>query len=142
MSWWVYLEDRTAEPYCSYGKPLEEFVPDFEGDEPCTVPCYPAVEVARHEEGGTYALGGISEAEINITYNYSKQFREVIDGGLQRIHDMPARQAVPILEHAVDMLGTVQSPDYWEATPGNAGYALSILLAWARQHPDAVFRVS
>ena len=25
-------------------------------------------------EGGTFALGGISEAELNVTYNYGKIF--------------------------------------------------------------------
>ena len=28
---------------------------------------------------------------------------------------------------------------YWKPTPGNAGYALNILLGWAREHPDAVW---
>ena len=26
--------------------------------------------------------------------------------------------------------------DYWAPTPGNAGYALNILLGWAREHPE------
>ena len=29
--------------------------------------------------------------------------------------------------------------DYWAPTPGNAGYALNILLDWARQYPEATF---
>ena len=28
---------------------------------------------------------------------------------------------------------------YWASTEGNAGYALSILLGWARMHPDAIW---
>lgn len=31
---------------------------------------------------------------------------------------------------------------YWKATPGNAGYAASILLAWARQYPQGVWEVN
>ena len=29
--------------------------------------------------------------------------------------------------------------DYWAPTPGNAGYALKILLDWAIMNPDGVF---
>ena len=29
---------------------------------------------------------------------------------------------------------------YWMSTPGNAGYALSILLSWAKQHPEATWK--
>jgi hypothetical protein len=47
MSWWVYLED--------------------DGE---------TVSVARHAEGGTYAIGGIKRAELNVTYNYGQHFRD------------------------------------------------------------------
>lgn len=33
------------------------------------------VEVERHEEGGTFALGGTTRAELNITYNYGALIR-------------------------------------------------------------------
>ena len=38
---------------------------DVEGD---------IVEVPHFQEGGTYAIGGQSEAELNVTYNYAKHF--------------------------------------------------------------------
>ena len=43
---------------------------------------------------------------------------------------------------AVSQLGTLQAPNYWDATKGNAGRALSYLLAWAKQYPEATFEVS
>jgi len=43
------------------------------------------------------------------------------------------------LQKAISLLGTERDPDYWKATEGNAGYALSILLGWARLHPTAKF---
>lgn len=33
------------------------------------------VEVEQHEEGGTFALGGTTRAELNITYNYGALVR-------------------------------------------------------------------
>ncbi len=105
------------------------------------------VEVEAHEEGGTYALGGINRAELNITYNYGKQFYEAgfygeADNLREALDKVIARDAIPRLEAAVEKLGVETDNDYWRATAGNAGHALSILLGWAKQHPDAVFRVS
>ncbi len=144
MSWDVRLEDRTAKPWCSYGVSAKEFKPEYDGDELCTVPCYPNVRVKNHREGGTYAVGGTSSAELNVTYNYGRCFREVWDGvGLQEaLNGKRAEDVIGALEHAVRYLGTDQDGDYWSATAGNAGYALSILVNWARQHPTAVFQVS
>ena len=107
--------------------------------------------VSKHSEGGTYVLGGTSEAELNITYNYSNQFAKVgLDfhehaplgrHGKIAVHGKRAGDLIPLLADAVKSLGTERHPDYWKSTPGNAGFALSILLDWARQHPDGVFEV-
>lgn len=144
MGWWIYLRDETAEPDCSYGQSLDEFEPDYEGDEPCPEPCYPSVTVDRHAEGGTYVLGGTDAAEIAITYNYSQHYYEHLnpEDGLRWLNGRKARDVIPDLERAVSALGQDRAPDYWAPTAGNAGHALSILLCWAKQHPDAVFKVS
>ena len=104
----------------------------------------PVVKVESHCEGGTYAVGGTDEATLNITWNYSKYYYALIDKeqGLRWLAGKRAKHVISRLEFAVDILGTVQDRDYWAVTPGNAGFALSILLSWARQHPRAVFRVS
>ena len=146
MSWDVHLEDRRQKPGCSYGVSIIDFIPDFEGDEPCTVPCYPTVEVPPHSEGGTYIVGGTMEASLNVTYNYGKQFYEAIPypPGLNFVGwltNKTGAEAAPLLEAAVAKLGVTRDDNYWAATPGNAGHALSILAKWARQHPTAVFRV-
>jgi len=103
------------------------------------------VEVENHEEGGTYVLGGVSEATLNITYNYGAVF-SLVDadyGGLEeRLHGVHAKDSVPWLESMVERLGTQRYRDYWAPTPGNAGYALSILLSWAKANPDALWEVS
>jgi len=132
MSFWVYLEDHTAEPWCGFK------------DGGCPEPCYPNIQVDRHEEGGTYVLGGNTDAELNITHNYSPYYYEYLDKekGLRVLDHARAGDAIPDLERAVSVLGTTRDEDYWAKIEGNAGAPLALLLAWARQYPDAIFRVS
>lgn len=100
------------------------------------------VRVDRHEEGGTYALGGTTVADLNVTYNYSSfYYAHLSEHGLRSLDGRLACDCIPELEKAVKALGTEQDPDYWAKTAGNAGYALNILLGWARQYPNARFRV-
>lgn len=135
MSFDVYLEDHDGTPWCSYGKDL----PDA-----CPVPCYRLVEVERFTDGGTYPIGGTTEAELNVTYNYSEWFYKYLDGesGLRWLDGKTGAEAYPRLVFAVDQLGTKRSAYYWAATPGNAGAALDRLAKWAKQYPKAIFRVS
>lgn len=99
-----------------------------------------SVTVDNHSEGGTYVLGGITIADLNITYNYSERFACIDpEQGIRWLYGKTGRQAIPVLEAAIATLGTDRDADYWKNTSGNAGYALSILLRWAKQHPDAVF---
>lgn len=87
--------------------------------------------------------GGTMGAWMSVTYNYSPFYREYLDAerSLWWLHGKTGMEAIPHLERAVAALGTDRTESYWDATPGNAGYALSILLKWAERHPCAVFRV-
>lgn len=116
MSWWIYLNNDDNTP----------------------------VVVDSHSEGGIYQLGGCSHPELNVTYNYGPHYYRELDkdAGFKWLHGKTGAEAQARLEKAVAALGTNRVPDYWADTPGNAGYALSILLKWARQHPQARFRVS
>lgn len=100
-----------------------------------------SVTVELHREGGTYCLSGIDRAELNITYNYSWFFHRFLDAedGIRWLYGKKAKDCIKLLEKAVEDLGTDRFDDYWAPTPGNAGYALSILLGWAKENPDAVF---
>ena len=93
------------------------------------------VMVDRHWEGGTFALGGSTDADMNITYNYSRLFP------FRDLHRKRAGDTIDQMQAAVDHLGKDRDDDYWTPTKGNVGYAVSILLDWARQHPDAVWEV-
>ncbi len=99
------------------------------------------VEVASHEEGGTYALGGMDVADLNVTYNYSECYR-LCGFSIRDLHERRAGDTVTMLEQVVAFLGDrPYTADHWAPTPGNAGHAAAVLLAWARQHPDAVWEV-
>lgn len=101
------------------------------------------VQVESHTEGGTYAIGGIPRAELNITYNYASYYYDLLDedDGLRAIDGDPAHEWIDIFEDAVEELGTERASDYWDDTPGNAGHALNTLLGWMEEHPEARFRV-
>lgn len=106
---------------------------------------WPAVEVPRHTEGAITELYGSTEADLAVTYNYGALFRSALPpstDGLRGLDGVQAAEAIPMLEAAVETLGTEQDTDYWKPTPGNAGYALSALLRWARLHPSATFLVT
>ena len=100
------------------------------------------VEVEKHAEGGTHVLGGTTAASLNVTYNYGRFYRDTIDRheGIWWLYGKKASECIQRLREAIGTLGTDKDNDYWAATEGNAGYALSILLKWAEQYPDAEFR--
>ena len=100
------------------------------------------IEVPKFSEGGTQVLGGSSEAELNITYNYSWFYYRYLDKdkGLRWLYGKTGHEVTHRLSEAVQELGTNEyEKDYWAPTPGNAGYALKILLDWAIMNPDEVF---
>lgn len=114
MSYWVYLLGDHGE-----GLPVERFV-----------------------DGGTYPVGGETVSELNVTYNYSRQYAP-LGFSLKDLDGQRASDTELVLAALVEKLGTADdSNDYWAATPGNAGKALNRLLLWARRHPHGVWRVS
>lgn len=94
------------------------------------------VQVKKHADGGTYVVGGTTDAELNVTYNYSRHFR-VLD-----LDGVTAYDTIPLLKILVEKFGTERDDDYWKPTEGNVGYMLSILLKWASKYPDAVWEVN
>jgi len=91
-------------------------------------------------KGGTYALGGTTEAWLNITYNYSNHFYRVLgDKGIRTIYGMTAADSIPLLEKAIVQLKDDVNPDYWKSTEGNAKIALMSLLGLARMKLDGIW---
>lgn len=82
-------------------------------------------------EGGTFVVGGTKECNLNITWNYSKVFyMTVLDGKI-------AGDCIDWLREIVKILGIERDEDYWKPTHGNVGYALSIILEWCKEFPEA-----
>lgn len=105
-----------------------------------------AVKVPNHAEGGVVAVGGSTRADISITYNYSYFYYNEIDedDGIRSLDGTVAEETIDTLESAVDRLGTEPHRDcknYWCPSIGRAGKALDVLLGWAREHPNATWRV-
>lgn len=92
--------------------------------------------------GGTFVLGGTTEAWLNITYNYGKHYCRVLDGekGIRVIYGMSGADSIPVLQKAIAQLGDDTSSNYWDSTEGNAKAALCGLLALAKLRPDGVWQ--
>ena len=98
------------------------------------------LDAPHHMRGGTYAVGGTTQAHLNVTYNYVGIFRRVLgDKGIRTIYGMTGAESIPLLDGAVARLGDDVDQDYWAATEGNAKRALVQLAALARMRPDAVW---
>ena len=82
------------------------------------------------------------DAELNITYNYGTQYKTLWESGsLYDFEGMRAKEIIPILKHAISILGTDTADDYWSSTPGNAGKALDNLLFLCEQCPEGVVEI-
>jgi hypothetical protein len=95
----------------------------------------------HHMKGGTYAIGGTTLMELNITYNYGQHYRKVLgEEGIRTIYGLSGVDSIPILEKGISQLGDDVVDDYWDATEGNAKAALIQLLTLAKMRPDGVWR--
>ncbi len=98
------------------------------------------LDSAHYMRGGTYAVGGTINAELNITYNYAKHYRRVLGGrGIREIYGKTGAESIQMLKDAISMLGDDVHDNYWEPTEGNARHALTQLLALAQMRPDGVW---
>jgi len=90
--------------------------------------------------GGTYAIGGTTEASLNITYNYGKHYHRVFgEKGIRTIYGMTGAESIPVLEKVISELGDDVSDNYWEPTEGNAKRPLFQLIALAKMRPDGIW---
>lgn len=110
--------------------------------------------------GGTYAVGGTTEAWLNITFNYARWYYK--DGvfpdkgednsGIRSIYGMSGADSIPVLELAIEILESMTEDltdeeireyeekdvtGYWLPTRANAIKPLYQLLAMAKMRPDA-----
>ena len=96
----------------------------------------------HHLTGGTYQIGGCSEAWLNVTWNYASDFAKFIDGdkGIRWLYGQKARDTIPRLATAIANMKNDEDEDYWMATEGNARRALINLLNLAIMAPDGIWK--
>lgn len=110
----------------------------------------------HHMRGGTYAVGGTTDAALNITSNYGEILRRVLGGGsaeltsfekmfgggetgIRLLYGKTAAETIPMLQAAIGHLGDDVNENYWTATEGNVKSALLKVLALAQMRPDGVW---
>ena len=115
-------------------------------------------------ETGKFAPMPIRDAELGVTFNYSRWYRkpEVFPdygedkSGLEAINTMQAADSISILEHAIQEIESMEeySPEetrefekdgltgYWTPTKANALKPLYQLLAMAKLRPDCIWEIS
>ena len=73
---------------------------------------WPIFIVESFTEGGTYILGGSNEADLNVTYNYSKRYYRVLGlgDGFRGLDGMKDEEALPILERGIAALADDTNP--------------------------------
>ena len=94
-----------------------------------------------HEmRGGTYCVGGTTEAWLNITYNYTEILYNVFgEKGIRTLYGMTEAESIPLLKSTIEKLSDDVDDNYWKATEGNVKRSLSQLLALAQMRPDGVW---
>lgn len=120
-----------------------------------------AVEVESHQAGSNIAIGGSQCAEMTVTYNYSPYlFTAMVACGLPADSYPPpgygrltwnplktwlngkiASEALAGLKAMAGIASDNPGNNYWEASWGNSGHIIGILITWAEAYPDAVFEV-
>lgn len=92
-------------------------------------------------KGGTYVIGGTTEAHLNITWNYGPHYYRVLDKelGIRVLYGKTGAESQALLKDAIAKLGDDVDPDYWKPTEGNAKRALTQLFALAQLRPDGVW---
>ena len=121
------------------------------------------LEAAHHMRGGTYAMGGTTEAWLNITYNYADWYyrpgvfarTKKASKGIRTIYGMTGVESIPVLKKAISKLESMDedisddkrqkceahgATGYWMPTRENAIKPLYQLLAMAQMRPDGVWR--
>lgn len=107
--------------------------------DPVTKECI-QFDTPHQMRGGTYVVGGTTEAHLNVTYNYAEHFVRVLgEKGIRSIYGTTGADSIPVLEAAISKLGDDADDDYWKATEGNAKQALVQLVALAKMRPDGVW---
>jgi hypothetical protein len=97
-------------------------------------------ETTHDVRGGTYVLGGTSEARINITYNYTSWFQKALGKeGIDTLYGKKTADTTQLLLEAIGKLHGEPVDNYWEPAEGNVRKALIDCLSLALLFPDGTW---
>ncbi len=98
------------------------------------------LESPHQMRGGTYCVGGTTDAHLNVTYNYATHYYKTMgEKGIRTIYGMAGADSIEVLENAISKLGDDIDPNYWIPTEGNAKRSLIQLVALAKMRPDGIW---
>lgn len=117
-------------------------------------------EIPHQMKGGTFAIGGTQEMDLNITYNYADwYYRPGVfsiegRGGIRHIYGLTGAESIPVLKGAIKALEECKedisdeereeceeqgATGYWMPTRENAIKRICQLLAFAQMRPDGIW---
>lgn len=105
------------------------------------------------EKSGKFYVKAIAEAWLNITYNYSRYYREALEEHLQNerenkgiriLYGKTGAESLLWIGYLINGIKEKYpkletNDDYWEPTPGNAIRPLYQLKAMAELRPDGIW---
>lgn len=87
--------------------------------------------------GANYVVGGTTELELTITYNYHEHLQTALGVlGLDGLDGLAAHETWTLILAGIAVLDNDVVDDYWAATEGNAKLALINLLIMACVSPE------
>lgn len=70
-----------------------------------------------HSETGTFTPALNTEANLNVTYNYGRYYKEVYEKGIRQIYGMSGVDSIPILENMITAItDKYRKNDLWTST--------------------------
>jgi len=93
-------------------------------------------------EGGILTVGGQTDTQLNVTYNYSWYYYMFLDEkeGIRWLYKKKGKDCIERLTKAIKpFIKHEPYTDYWADTPGNCIKPLKIFLEWCQEYPEGEF---
>lgn len=91
--------------------------------------------------GGSNIAIDSHDCIMTVTFNYREWFILLNPEGIYFFEGKKGIDTILELAKGLMILGIDRNDDYWESTPGNAGYILLIMQIWALANPEARWEI-
>ena len=82
------------------------------------------------------------DASTSVSYNYRPYLiKSIGNSGIYELDGKTGKATIKTLKRAIEALGN-QRNTYWEPLEGDCKVILEVLLEWAVEHKNAVWRIS